>query len=373
MNFDDDFEHGNNSIYTDEDYEKITSGKFGKEVFVPCDESIDDTNSIIFSTVLDEEELRSKIDIDDIVEYFFKTVKKTVKCEDVLIRQIGYTALSSYIEDDPLNLGIMAPTSEGKIYPVEETIKLFPKEDVYKIGSMSAKALVREKGILVDKYNQPLEERLKELRKNKNKTKDSEEKEQITDQITELYEDSKYLIDLRGKILVFLEPPDKEVWAILKPILSHDSFEIEFPFVDKNERDGLYTKKIVVRGWPSCIFCSARDESKWDMWPEIKSRFLISSPNMIPQKYQESKELISKRKGLPNMIQQQIVISDNEIELAKDCILLIKQKITELRSKNNKNCNNKISIWIPYAKLLEKELPATKGTDIRRSKEYFLF
>ena len=137
----------------------------------------------------------------------------------------------------------MAPTSEGKTYPVEETIKLFPKEDVYKIGSMSAKALVREKGILVDKYNQPLEERLKELRKNKNKTKDSEEKEQITDQITELYEDSKYLIDLRGKILVFLEPPDKEVWAILKPILSHDSFEIEFPFVDKNERDGLYTKK----------------------------------------------------------------------------------------------------------------------------------
>jgi hypothetical protein len=135
---------------------------------------------------------------------------------------------------------------------------------------------------------------------------------------------------LRAKILIFLEPPDKEVWRILKPILSHDSLEIEFPFVDKNERAGFYTKKVVVRGWPSCIFCSARDESKWDMWPEIKSRFLISSPNMIPQKYQESKELISKRKGLPNLIQQQIVISDDEIELAKDCILLIKQKINEL-------------------------------------------
>jgi len=104
------------------------------------------------------------------------------------------------------------------------------------------------------------------------------------------------------------------------------------------------------------------------MWPEIKSRFLISSPNMISQKYQESKELISIRKGLPNLIQQQIVISDNEIELAKNCILLIKQKIAELCSKNN---NDKISIWIPYANLLEKELPATKGTDVRLVKRIF--
>lgn len=174
---------------------------------------------------------------------------------------------------------------------------------------------------------------------------------------------------MRGKILVFLEPPDKEVWTILKPILSHDSPEIEYPFVNQTDREGHQTKDVIVRGWPSCIFCSARDESKWDMWPEIKSRFLISSPNMIPQKYQESKELISIRKGFPNLIQQQIVISNDEIELAKDCILLIKQKITELRSKNNNG--NRISIWIPYSKLLERELPATKGTDVRLVKRIF--
>jgi hypothetical protein len=366
-----DFESSNNSstIYTDKDYEKITGGKYGKEIFVPHDESNNANNSIIFSAVLDEEELISKIHTNDVVEYFFKMVKKTVKCEDVLVRQIGYTGLSSYIEDDPINLGIMAPTSEGKTYPVEETLKFFPKDDVYKIGSMSAKVLVRKKGVLVNKNLEPIEEKLKTLYKNKAKTKDQDEKDQISDEIDKLYDDAKTLIDLRGKILVFLEPPDKEVWTILKPILSHDSPEIEYPFVNQTDREGHQTKDVVVRGWPSCIFCSARDESKWDMWPEIKSRFLISSPNMIPQKYQESKELISIRKGFPNLIQQQIVLSDNEIELARDCILLIKQKITELRSKNNKD--GKISIWIPYAKLLEKELPATKGTDVRLVKRIF--
>jgi hypothetical protein len=355
-----DFDHID-SIYTEEEYQQMTEGKYGKGIFVPNNNNDSDK-------IIDEQEFRSKIHNNNFIEYVIETIKKTVKCEDVLVRQIVYTELSSYIEDDPINLGIMAPTSEGKTYPVEETMKFFPKDDVYKIGSMSAKALVREKGILVDKYHQPLKERLKELRKLKNNTKNSEEKEKIANQIAGLYEDSKYLIDLRGKILVFLEPPEKEVWKILKPILSHDSLEIEFPFVDKNEKDGLFTKKIVVKGWPSCIFCSARDESRWDMWPEIKSRFLISSPNMIPQKYQESKELISIRKGVPNLIQQQIVLSDDEVELAKDCVLLIKQNITKLRSKNN---NGKISIWIPYANLLEKELPATKGTDVRLVKRIF--
>ena len=66
------------------------------------------------------------------------------------------------------------------------------------------------------------------------------------------------MIDLRGKILVFLEPPQHELWNLLKPILSHDKKEIEFPFVDKTANSNAETKDVVVRGWPSCIFCSVQ-------------------------------------------------------------------------------------------------------------------
>lgn len=306
------------------------------------------------------------------IEYVIDQVKKTVKCEDALIRQILYTGLSSYIGDDPINLGIIAPTSEGKTYPVEECIKFFPREDVFKVGSMSTKVLVRQKGILVDKNGEPIGQKIKELFKKRNllddKKENKEEKLDIQEEIQQLFEDAKTLIDLRGKILVFLEPPHKEVWDILKPILSHDSYEIEFPFVNQTDKEGHQTKNVIVRGWPSCIFCSAKDESNWSIWPEIKSRCLITSPNMIPQKYKESTKLISMKYGLPNLIQQQMIISYKEIELAKNCIMSLKEKITELRSTNT---NDKISLWIPYAKLLETELPSNKGTDVRLQKRIF--
>ena len=317
-------------------------------------------------------------------EYVVKSIKKTVKCEDALIRQVLYTGLSTYVEDDPINLGILAPTSEGKTYAITESLQYFPDDDVVYIGQMSPKVLVRQKGNLIDKKSgQPLEVKVQELRtksrelaKKKRNTKDkdqiadiNEEIEKINEDIRKLFDNSKTLIDLRGKILVFLEPPKHELWELLKPILSHDKKEIEFPFVDKTSHSNAETKDVVVRGFPACIFCSAKDESKWEIWNEIKSRILVTSPNMVPKKYEESNKLISQSKGLPNLIQQQIIISDDDIEKTKNCILLIKQKINELKSKNNKN--GKISLWIPYYDLLQRELPANKGTDVRFAKKVF--
>jgi hypothetical protein len=88
----------------------------------------------------------------------------------------------------------------------------------------------------------------------------------------------------------------------------------------------------VTRGWPVCIFCSARDESRWEVWPEIQSRFLITSPNMAPIKYQESNFLIAQKMSLPYELQQQVIVSDQEIELAKQCVLYLKQEIKKLSS-----------------------------------------
>ena len=222
------------SVYSQEEYKKY--GGYGPEIFV-CEDND--------NTIIDEDGLKSKINNNDFFEYVIRTVKKTVKCEDALIRQILYTGLSSYIQDDPINLGIIAPTSEGKTYPVEECMKFFPKEDVYKVGSMSAKVLVRQKGILIDKDGNPIDQKIKDLTKRRNlledKKENKEEKFNILEEIQDLFEDAKTLIDLRGKILVFLEPLQKEVWDILKPILSHDSPEIEFPFVNQTDREGHQT------------------------------------------------------------------------------------------------------------------------------------
>lgn len=72
---------------------------------------------------------------------------------------------------------------------------------------------------------------------------------------------------------------------------------------------GFTVKKIVTRGWPSCIFASARNESKWSMWPEIQSRFLVISPNIVPEKVHEGNILISQRMSLPGRVKSKIIVS----------------------------------------------------------------
>ena len=165
-----------------------------------------------------------------------------------MVRQIVYTAISKD-STNPINLAVLAPTSEGKTYPVSESLQYFPKLDIWKIGSMTPKVIIRQNGILVDGNNQPITDKLKELKK-KIKQTDSKsgKKEDLEQQLSQIYDETKVLIDLRGRLWVFLEPPHHETWYILKPILSHDDFEIEHPYVYEVQGMGFKVKKVVTRG-----------------------------------------------------------------------------------------------------------------------------
>jgi hypothetical protein len=312
-------------------------------------------------------ELDSMIPDRDYAEQAIRTIKRTVKQEDSLVRQIFYTGISKD-SANPINLAVLAPTSEGKTYPSLETLQYFPKRDVWKIGSMTPKVIIRQNGILVDGNNQPIEDRIKELkRKIKETDKDSEEREDVEQQLRQLLDEAKVLIDLRGKLWVFLEPPHTETWAILKPILSHDDFEIEHPYVYEVQGMGFKVKKVVTRGWPACVFCSAKNESNWPAWPEIQSRFLITSPNMVQEKYLDGNILIAQKMGLPNLLQQSIIVSKSQAELAKKCVFYV---LEQIRQRNSNNTN---PVWIPYASILAQVLPAEKGTDNRITKRILSF
>jgi hypothetical protein len=304
-------------------------------------------------------------------EFVIKAIKRNVKQEDSLVRLLVYAGLTAY-SYNPLCIGVRAPTTEGKTYAVIQSIlKYFPKNDYVLIGSISPKALIRQHGILVDKDNyQPLEPKIRELKKEIRESKIDDEKEELQEQLSQLYKDAKYLIDISGKILLFLESPHPDVWEIIKTTLSHDAWEIEHPYVDTD----LKTKNIVTRGWPACIFCSAKDESKWDIWPEIKSRFLIISPNMSQEKYLESNILTFQKLGLPNFVQQKIIVSDDDVELARKCILYLKEQIKSLcpirydaSPRNEFKPTN--PVWIPYQQYLAEALPSNRGPTMRTANQ----
>src|SRR6185437_13185692 len=101
---------------------------------------------------------------------------------------------------DPVNLAVLAPTAEGKTYAVLETIQYFPKQDVWNYGSMSPKVIVRKNGILVDSNGQPLELKIKELKKQINaaaEKADYDQKVELEADLLQLYNDAKVMIDLR--------------------------------------------------------------------------------------------------------------------------------------------------------------------------------
>jgi hypothetical protein len=167
---------------------------------------------------------------------------------------------------------------------------------------------------------------------------------------------------------------ESETWTvamrcILKPILSHDDYEIEHPYVYEVEGMGFKVKKVVTRGWPACIFCSAKNESKWPVWPEVQSRFLITSPNMGPTKYLEGNMLTAQIMGLPSLAQQTLIVSDKEVEIAKKCLIHLIQQMKKFAI----NETNLAPVWIPYSQILANILPAEKGSDNRITKRLFSF
>ncbi len=199
-----------------------------------------------------------------------------------------FTLLSTYTEDSKLNLSFNAPSSSGKTFIPLEVSKLFPIEDLVKLGNASPTSFFHEEGV----YNK--------------------EKNIIT-------------VDLSRKAIIFLDQPNTELLSRMRSLLSHDEKVINSKITDKNQKGGNRTKTVSIIGYPSVIFCSAStriDEQE-------ATRFILLSP-------QTSQEKISYS------IQSSLYIATNpEFFYAKvennELRKLIMQRISEIKNLNIQN------------------------------------
>jgi hypothetical protein len=154
--------------------------------------------------------------------------------------------LSAYTENAQFNISFNAPSSTGKSYIPTEIARLFPQEDVMEMAYCSPTAFFHDAG--------------------------------------EYQEERKgYLVDLSRKILIFLDQPHNELISRLRPFLSHDKKEIVCKITDKSQKFGLKTKTVLMRGYPSVVFCTAGlqiDEQE-------ATRFLLLSPEVSQNKIHE--------------------------------------------------------------------------------------
>ena len=170
----------------------------------------------------------------------------TVKQDDTNKLITFLCCLSAYTRNNQFNISFNAPSSTGKSYIPIEIASFFSKEDVIKVGYCSPTAFFHDKGTFI---------------------KDLE----------------GYYVDLERKILIFLDQPHTLLLQHLRPLLSHDEKEICIKITDKSQKYGLKTKKVIIRGYPSVIFCSAGlkiDEQE-------ATRFLLLSPETTQEKIRE--------------------------------------------------------------------------------------
>lgn len=223
-------------------------------------------------------------------EQLIETLGLTIKYDAENKLATFLCELSAYTESSQFNISYNAPSSTGKSYIPTEIARLFPQDDVMEIAYCSPTAFFHDAG---------------EYDKEKN----------------------GYLVDLSHKILIFLDQPHNELLARLRPLLSHDKKEIAIKITDKTQKNGTKTKNILLRGYPSVIFCTAGlniDEQE-------ATRFLLLSPEVNQEKLQQ---------GISATIRKE---ADSEsfvswLEENPDRMLL-KERIRAIKLENIKDVN----------------------------------
>jgi len=309
-----------------------------------------------------QSEIQSKTlqENNDLLSELVDFLEKEVKQERENLYRVLLCGLSS-ITANPINMRILAPTSEGKSYLLEKVSNLFPEKNMIKLSSASAKSFKYSHGKLViengGKYVD-LDEKIKPLQSKLKDSSDNEEKEKIKSEIKSLKSQASQLIDLENKWLIFMDSQDPNLWDFLKSLLSHDSEYIKHNVTNKIGGSNKL-QKVVFKGKPAVIYASAKDESKRDLTSEIDTRFQTISLKANSQKYKQSIDLLGKKHGLGPIYEEEVT-SEEEFQEAKNSIL----RLIENLKKFGKS---KAPIINLFSKKMSEIFPSESGV---RSREF---
>ena len=273
-----------------------------------------------------------------------------------------FTGVSAFLKE-PLNLFLKGPSSIGKSYNATRSLRPFPSHAIWKLGGLSPTALVHLHGVLMSKDGEeidldekPTRRKIKLLLKEElGRDPSKEEVERKLREEVKLWREklreSYYLVDLTGKILLFLEPPHPDTFHRLYPILSHDAYRISYRFTEKTKRGGFKTTHVVIQGWPATIFLST--DKKYT--EELSTRSFTATPEESAEKYRAANRLTTRKAALPWQY------SKNEFE-EKLRLYLARMEIV----MSNKD------VLIPFLGL-EEAFPAELPRDMRDYQHFIQF
>ena len=194
------------------------------------------------------------ISFSDVADALGSTIRRDVATKLILF----CGCLLVFTDEDQINILMAGESSGGKTYNALEVAAYFePLGDIVrKIATASPTAFFHEQG--------EWDKKLQVLR-----------------------------VNLRQKILIFLDQPHYSLMERLRPLLSHDQRELLYKITDKSKKGPMRTKNVVLEGFSTVILCGARlslDEQE-------RTRVLILSPETSAEKLQESLRLAVAKVG----------------------------------------------------------------------------
>lgn len=210
-------------------------------------------------------ETTRETDIYEVCKVFGSVIKRDLPTTAITFLGLILT----FTDRNQVVICYKADSSTGKSYIPLEIVSLFPdqKEDVLKLAGASPTSFIHETNAEAI-YEETIDDNCKPVKH------------------------LKYLrIDLERKILIFKDQPDYRLLAKLRSFLSKDEREAMFKITDRTKSGKQRTKTVVLRGYPTVLYCSAKLTGE----DQENTRTFILSPEMTQEKLREAVDLIAER------------------------------------------------------------------------------
>jgi hypothetical protein len=221
-----------------------------------------------------ERNLKREITISELNEILSTTVK-----HDEANKAITFLGmLLAQTDEDQYNIAFQAESSTGKSYIPLELAQYFPEEERRIYGGASPTSFYHEVG----KY-MPIREAAAEF-----DLKGIFDAGELADEKRKVI-----VVDLERKVLIFMDQPHWMLMEKLRPLLSHDMKLLRYSTTDKTGKGGLRTKTVIIRGYPTAIFATAKPTQE----DQERTRMWLLSPEVSQEKFLESLKLLGVKIG----------------------------------------------------------------------------
>jgi hypothetical protein len=255
-----------------------------------------------FSINNDEEHIKYSpfrdLTIDDLADLLDITIKRDIipKCITFL------NDLNAQTEADQFNVMFAASSSTGKTYTAQQIAAYFPEKEIIEVFGASPTSFHHERGVQVVEHNgeliplwkiiDPMQKELDEIKSLESPTQEQRLRyRQLRAEIAYLKANSKTLIDLENKILIFIDQPQVALLTKLRPFLSHDKKILETIFTDRASGKTLQTKHVIIKGFASVTFCTVA----YNIDEQESTRVFMLSPEQTREKISESLQLLGEK------------------------------------------------------------------------------